>query len=360
MSTLRSVEVKQVTRRTTPFESLSPEFLDVSGEDPRLEHVVATDAHEGPVYSPNEAALYFTSLPRRTGVPSEPVVALRRVELDGERSGLDPGRVSIVRADLAAANGMALDLHGRLVICEQGTMKADAAISRLDPITGEHATVVDRWRGLRFNSPNDVVVRSDGTIWFTDPSYGFLQGFKPEPETGDHVYRYDPCADRISVVADSFDKPNGLAFSPDEHTLYVTDSGANQEAGSFHADRPHHVMAFDVLDGRHLSPGRVFAVIAPGFPDGIKTDDDGRVYVSSASGVKVLNDEGDLIGEIHLPGAVNFAFGGPERNVLYITADTDIWAAVLEATGGPKRTEGRASSSEAIGPPAIGLPREGA
>ena len=129
-------------------------------------------------------------------------------------------------------------------------------------------------------------------------------------------------------------KPNGLAFSPDQSVLYVTDSGANQEAGSFYPSLPHHIVAFDVTaDGRHLTNQRLFAVTTPGFPDGIKVDTGGRVYASSFAGVQVFSPAGDLIGEINLPGAVNFAFGGTERNTLYITADIAIWAAALNARG---------------------------
>ena len=137
----------------------------------------------------------------------------------------------------------------------------------------------------------------------------------------------------MSVVADSFEKPNGLAFSPDESVLYVGDSGANQERGSFYPKLPHHIVAFDVAAGRRLINSRLFAVNAPGFPDGIKVDREGRVYASSFAGVQVFSPHGDLIGEIDLPGAVNFAFGGADRNVLFITADDAIWAAVLNATG---------------------------
>jgi gluconolactonase len=318
-----------------PFEAHDREFAAVLGEAPRLVRVVATDAHEGPVYVPDEDALYFTTVPRPGDVPAPgfPRVAIKRLALDGARFPVDPECVSLVEAPTHMANGMALDLEGRLVICEQGTRSEHARISRLDRTTGALETVVDAWKGLRLNSPNDVVVRSDGTVWFTDPSYGHLQGFKPEPVVGDYVYRYDPLTDRLSVVADSFVKPNGLAFSPDEEILYITDSGANQEPGSYHAHLPHHIMAFDVADGRHLVNGRLFAVTTPGFPDGIKVDSEGRVYASAFSGVQVFNPSGDLIGEIHLPGAVNFTFGGLEGNVLFITTDSAIWAAVLRATG---------------------------
>ena len=137
----------------------------------------------------------------------------------------------------------------------------------------------------------------------------------------------------VTKVADSFDKPNGLCFSPDESILYVTDSGANHEPGSFEPTRPHHIKAFDVLDDGRVAGERIFADVEPGFPDGIKVDADGRVYSSSFSGVQVFNPRGRLIGEIELPGAVNFCFGGPDRNVLFITADTAIHAAHLRAKG---------------------------
>jgi gluconolactonase len=281
--------------------------------------VVGTNAHEGPVYVPGEHALYFTTLPEPR---KRPVVDIKRL-------ALTTGEISVVRADANVANGMALFPDGRLLVCEQDP----AALTLVDPRTGRTRVLVDSWRGLSLNSPNDVVVKSDGTVWFTDPSYGYLQGFRPEPEVGDYVYRYDPSGGRLDVVADSFDKPNGLAFSPDESTLYVTDSGANQEPGSYYVERPHHVVALDVVDGRHLGPGRPLAVTTPGFPDGLKVDAEGRVYASSFSGVQVFDPSGDLIREIELPGAVNFTFGGPDRDVLYVTADNAVWAVQLDARG---------------------------
>ncbi|MBY9076574.1 SMP-30/gluconolactonase/LRE family protein [Nocardioides sp. WL0053] len=318
----------------SPFTVHDPAFLDVLGESPRLVHVVAVDAHEGPVYVPDEDALYFTTLPRPGLAPAlSPQVAIKRLALDGGSFPVGTDAISTLLAEANAANGMTLDRDGRLVVCEQGSRVEHARISRVDRISGETATVVDDWRGLRLNSPNDVVVARDGAVWFTDPSYGHLQGFRPEPLVGDLVYRHDPATRSTSVVADSFVKPNGLAFSPDESVLYVTDSGANQEPGSYHVGLPHHIVAFDVLDGRHLSAPRLFAVTTPGFPDGIKVDVRGRVYASSFSGVQVFDPSGDLIGEIGVPGSVNFCFGGPGHNVLFITTDTDIWAAVLATRG---------------------------
>ena len=275
----------------------------VSADLLHLTRIAETDAHEGPVYAADEDALYFTTVRRER-------VAIRRLELAARR-------ISTVRADANMANGMALDREGRLVICEQGSLTTPARISRLGRRTGTIETLVED-----LNSPNDVVVKSDGTIWFTDPSYGWLQGFRPAPERGDFVYRYDPQSGDVTVVADSLDKPNGLAFSPDETVLYVGDNGA-----------PHHLLAFDVADGSRLTGGRVAAVSTPEHPDGIKVDGEGRIYASFAGGIQILAPSGDFVGEIALPGAVNFTFGGPERNVLYITSDTAIWAAVLDAKG---------------------------
>lgn len=310
-------------------------FKSVVGARPRLELVVHTAAHEGPVYTASEDALFFTTVPP-PDAPRERVgaVGIDRLALDGERFPLETERVTTLRSGTANANGMTLGLDGRLIACEQGSADTPARVSYVDPATGALETAIDAWRGFPFNSPNDVVAKRDGTIWFTDPSYGWLQGFRPPPQVGDYVYRYDPVTGHVAPVADGFSKPNGLAFSPDEQVLYVTDSGANQEEGSYYPHLPHHVIAFDVMNGRHLGAPRLVAVVAPGFPDGVKTDDMGRVYTSCASGVLVLTPSGDLIGELILPGAVNFTFGGPDRNVLYITTDDAVWAAVLETTGG--------------------------
>jgi gluconolactonase len=181
---------------------------------------------------------------------------------------------------------------------------------------------VDAWDGLPLNSPNDVAVHPDGTIWFTDPSYGYLQGFRPEPRAGDHVYRYEPRTGRLTPTADGCDKPNGLAFSPDGSVLYVSDNGA-----------PHELLAFDVLPRGELAGRRRVAVGTPEHPDGLKVDAAGRVYGSASYGVQVWAPGGEPVGAIELPGAVNFAFGGTDRNVLFITADTAVWAAALDTKG---------------------------
>jgi gluconolactonase len=301
-------------------------FREVVSPSATVDLVLACDAHEGPVYvdppagSDGTGALYATSLPT-----PERRARLLRVEL-----GPAP-TVATLRTGAVMPNGMALGPDGRLVVCEQGDLAHDACITAIDPGSGDRTVLVDRWRGRRLNSPNDVAVAPDGAIWFTDPTYGHLQGFRPPPELAGFVHRVDPRTGAVDVVADGFDQPNGIALSPDGSTVYVTDSGVNQAAGSFHVERPHHVLAFDVLAGGRLGPRRLLAVTAPGFPDGIATDDAGRVYVSATDAVLVLAPDGALLGELHVPGAVNFAFGGPDRDVLYVTADRAVWSVRLRA-----------------------------
>jgi gluconolactonase len=280
----------------------------------RLELVVETDAHEGPVYAADEHALYFTTA--RGGR-----VSIMRLDL-ATRS------VSVVRQDANNGNGMVLDREGRLVVCEQGNFTEPARISRLDRATGEVEALLEE--GL--SSPNDVVVAADGAIWFTDPSYGVLQGFRPRSVAADRVWRLDPESGEATIVATSLDKPNGLAFSPEESVLYVADSGAIQAPEDYDPDRPRRVVAFDVA-GDRLANERLFADEILGFPDGLKVDTAGRVYVSSAGGVLVFDPAGAPVGEIELPGAVNFTFGGSDGDVLYITRDDSVWAAHVLAKG---------------------------
>jgi gluconolactonase len=306
---------------TGAFEAHDPGFAAVVGDEPQLVKVADVDAHEGPVYA--DGALYFTTQ------PCDGASSIRRLELDG----LEAFAVATVREHANGANGMTLGLDGRLLVCEQGSRTEPARISAVDRDSGAAETIVEWLSGLQLNSPNDIVVKRDGTIWFTDPSYGFLQGFRPPPHHRDYVYRYEPRSGRLTVVVATFDKPNGLAFSQDERVLFIGDSGANQKAGSFDPRRPHHIRAFDVVDGRRLTRGRLFAEISPGFPDGLKVDSDGRIYSSAFSGVQVFGPSGARLGEIHLPGAVNFTFGGLGRHVLFITTDVAVWAAVLNAKG---------------------------
>lgn len=283
----------------------------------RTQHVADADAHEGPVYDAAAGALYFTSVPRPRPDGSREV-AIRRLVLDGLRAVA----VETVVADANAANGMTMDARGRLVVCEQGGPARAAAITRTDPATGEREVLVDTVGGLPLNSPNDVAVAPDGALWFTDPAYGHLQGFRPEPRVDDQVYRHDPVTGETEIVAQGFDKPNGIALSAAGDRLYVGDNGAPQE-----------IRVYDVRDGWRLTAGRVLVASVPGGPDGLKTGAAGHVYASWAGGIRVFAPDGALLGEIELPGAVNFTWGAAAGDVLFVTTDTAVWAAVSIAQG---------------------------
>jgi gluconolactonase len=310
------------------FVIYSDAFLDVLGPDPGYETVASVNGHEGPVYVRGENALYFTTLPVTTNIPAfgDKNVAIGKLDVAS-------GEVSTFVAEANMANGMTLDREGRLLICEQGSLETNARISRMNLKTKNIETVVDHWFGLPFNSPNDIVEKSDGTIWFTDPAYGSLQGFRPKPLIGDFVYRYDPTDDSVTVVVDTFKKPNGLCFSPDESILYVNDSGAIEGPNSYYVDLPHHIRAFDVADNSHLVNERLFAVVTPIIPDGLKVDSQGRVYSSSGTGVQVFDTTGRILGEILAGGVANFCFGGIGNNMLFMMCDTAINIATLAATG---------------------------
>jgi gluconolactonase len=312
----------------SPFIVYAEEFLEVLGRSPEYAVVPDVKAHEGPVYVRPWDAILFTTVPATTNVPSfgDRNVAIGRLDVASRK-------VSTFLAETRMANGMTLDREGRLLICEQGTRALPAGISRMNLETKAVEPVVQDWFGLPFNSPNDVVVKSDGTIWFTDPGYGYLQGFRNPPLVGDYVYRYDPRDQSVAVVADSFKKPNGLAFSPDESILYINDSAAIEGPNAYHVDLPHHIRAFDVHAGRQLRGDRLFAVVTPGIPDGLKLDSAGRVYSSSQTGVQVFDAGGKLLGEILGYGVANFCFGGADNNTIFMMCDTNITIAKVAATG---------------------------
>ena len=307
---------------TGAFEAHDPGFAAVAGDDPRLVKVADVDAHEGPVFA--DGALYFTTL------PSDGASSIRCLELDG----LEAFSLTTVREDANGANGMTLGLDGRLLVCEQGSRSRPARISAVDRTSGAAETLVEALSGSPLNSPNDVVVKRDGTIWFTDPSYGFLQGFRPPPHHRDYVYRYEPRSrppDRCRRDA-STSRTGSHSRRTSASSTSATAAPTKSRAASIRAGRTTSARSTWSRAGGSTR-GRLFAEITPGFPDGIKVDTDGRVYASAFSGVQVFDPSGVLLGEIHLPGAVNFTFGGPGRNVLFITTDVAVWAAVLNAKG---------------------------
>jgi gluconolactonase len=239
--------------------------------------------------------------------------------------------MSVLRNGVEFTNGHIRDRDGSLLHCSHGLR----AVFRTD-IRGEHQRiVVDRWQGKRFNAPNDIVVKSDGTLWFTDPPYGLIipeEGHGGESEIGDcYVFRFDPASGELDPVTDLPIEPNGLAFSPDESLLYVSDTSA---ALGREATGNHCIFAFDVVDGRRLANGRKFADVSPGVPDGFRVDRHGWIYTSSEDSVQVFHPDGTLLGKVHVPEKVgNVTFGGRNRDQLYIAASTSLYRIRLATQG---------------------------
>ena len=287
--------------------------------DPRFERLISPVARlerlatgcrwaEGPAYFPAGRYLLWSDVAEDTI----------------HRFDENDGHVSVFRRPSGIANGNTVDREGRLVTCEHETRR----VSRTEH-DGSITTIADRHAGRRLNSPNDVVVRSDGSIWFTDPSYGIADDYLgrrgAQELDGCHVFRVDPADGSVTQVADGFVRPNGLAFSPDETKLYVVDSG--RTVGAAH---PAHVRVFDVVDGRRLAGGRVLADCTAGVFDGFRVDEHGNLWASSAEGIHCLAPDGTLIGKVLTPEiASNCTFGGRHRNRLFITATSSLYAIYL-------------------------------
>jgi len=299
---------------STDIDVLDPRFMPVVAHHPELERL-ATGAiwSEGPVWIAEDDSVLWSDIPNDR--------MLRWSARDGMR---------VWRERVEFTNGHARDLDGSLLHCSHGLR----AVFRTAVDGSGQRTVVDRWKGKRFNAPNDIVVKSDGTIWFTDPPYGLIipeEGHGGESEIGDcYVFRLDPRTGTLDPVTDLPEHPNGLAFSPDESMLYVSDtSGALPGHG-----RNHCIWEFDVVEARPLANGRVFAEISPGVPDGFRVDAQGRIYTSAQDGVQVLHPDGTLIGRIRVPEKVgNVTFGGRDRDVLYIAASTSLYRIRLATRG---------------------------
>jgi gluconolactonase len=264
---------------------------------------------EGPVWL--DKALYFNDIPNKK--------MLRWTEASG---------AEIVLENSEFANGNTLGLDGQMVSCEHGGRRVIRRKNLHDPQSIE--VLAERFEGRRLNSPNDVVVRSDGSIWFTDPPYGInsdVEGYPAESEIGGYYVFCLTTDGTLHAVAVDFDKPNGLAFSPDESFLYVADSGAIKGASFPGIDYrlPHHIRVFEVDDIR-LTNSRVFAVVAPGVPDGLRVDHEGYVWTSSLDGIHCLSPEGALIGKIWLPQQTsNLCFGGADGQTMFITSSDKVY-----------------------------------
>ena len=266
---------------------------------------------EGPVWFNDHSSLIWSDIPNRR--------LLRWIEGQG---------VSVFRTETNFTNGNTRDRQGRLVSCVHG----DRCVNRTEP-DGSITIIADSYNGKKLNSPNDVVVKSDGTIWFTDPNYGIMsdyEGFKADMEQDAcNVFCFDPDSGSLKIVADDFVKPNGLAFSEDERILYIADSGRTHDP-----DGPHHIRALDVSETNTLSNSRVFCEVDPGVPDGFRVDIDGNVWTSCQNGVLCFDRDGTALGKIKIPQMVsNLTFGGPRRNRLFITATKSLYAVYVATTG---------------------------
>lgn len=298
----------------TALEVIEPGFKRLFPGHARIERLwTGARWSEGPAYFPAGRYLVWSDIPNDR--------MLRLDETDGS--------VSVFRQPSMNSNGSTVDREGRLVTCEHRGRR----VTRTEH-DGRITVLADRFEGRRFNSPNDVVVKSDGSIWFTDPDYGIrtdYEGDKADSEIGaNHVYRIDGTTGAVSVVAADFVCPNGLAFSPDESHLYIADTGNTHIENG-----PRHIRRLEVTGGgRTLGASTLVAECTNGHFDGFRLDTDGRIWTSARDGVHCLTADGDLIGKIRIPEiTANVTFGGPKRNRLYICGTTSLYSMFLFVTG---------------------------
>ncbi|EAS50992.1 gluconolactonase, putative [Aurantimonas manganoxydans SI85-9A1] len=292
----------------------------VAAEDPRFAEFFPPDAKleriaegfiwaEGPVWFDEIGELRFSDIPNN------------RIMAWTQEGGL-----RVFRQPAQSTNGHTRDRDGAMISCEH----TGRCVSRTR-MDGTYEVLATHWQGKRLNSPNDVVVKSDGSIWFTDPPYGIIsdhEGIRAESEIGsNNVYRIDPDTGVVELVADDFDRPNGLAFSVDESVLYVADSGRARGHGFGTDDsRPHHVRALTVVDGRRLGTSQVVCEVDR-VPDGLRVDTEDLLWVSAADGVHCFTPAGERLGRVRVPEVVaNLTFGGPDRSRLFICGTSSIYA----------------------------------
>jgi len=270
---------------------------------------------EGPVYFRDGGYLIFSDIPNNR--------MMRWLEEDGH--------LSVFRAPSHYTNGNTRDREGRLISCEHDTRR----VTRTE-LNGTITVLMDGFEGKRLNAPNDVVVASDGGVWFTDPGYGIdgpYEGHAAAAELPRAVWRLEPATGRAQIVADDFVRPNGIGFSPDERLLYIVDSGISHGG-------PAHIRVFDV-DGAWLRNGRIFADdFRPGMTDGLRCDSEGNVWCSmgwgdpAEDGVRCYAPDGALIGKVHLPeGCANLCFGGVKQDRLFMCASTSVYALHVNGRG---------------------------
>jgi len=298
---------------TASFDVIDPRFRKLAFGNVHLEKLyTGCRWAEGPAWFAAGRYLVWSDIPNDR--------MMRWDETDGS--------VSVFRQPALNSNGHTVDGQGRLVSCEH----RGRCVSRTEH-DGSRTVLASHIDGKRFNSPNDVVVKSDGSIWFTDPSYGIDSDYEgdaaPSEIGAQRVYRVDPAGGRVSVVADDFVQPNGLAFSPDESLLYIVDTGATHRA-----DGPHHVRRFTVGADGALGGGEVFATCPVGLYDGLRVDVHGNLWLSAGDGVHCHAPDGALLGKVRVPEAVaNLCFGGAKRNRMFICGTTSLYSIYLNTRG---------------------------
>lgn len=300
----------------TPIEVHDSRMDDlVDAKTPLIQLDDSSQHSEGPVYIPGD------------GDNGDSVVWS---DVSGDRVlKWQAGQVTLLRACSHFQNGNAIDLEGRIVGCSHG----DRAIVRQEH-SGEWRILIERYQGKRLNSPNDITVKSDGTLWFTDPPFGLTQSNQgcggEQEQSGSFVYRFDPATNEIEAVITDMTRPNGLAFSPDESLLYVSDTSAYEDPHMY-----HDIRIYDVVKGRQAANGRIFAVIDPGQPDGLCVDRKGNLFISSEDSVQIYSPEGHYLGKIPVPEiCANLTFGQrDQKNRLFIAAGGSLYAIDLKTQG---------------------------
>lgn len=302
---------------TDSFEFIDPRFKKLAFANVQVEKLyTGCRWAEGPAWFAAGRYLVWSDIPNDR--------IMRWDETDGS--------VSVFRQPAMNSNGHTVDCEGRLVSCEH----RGRCVARIEH-DGKRTVLADRYQGKRFNSPNDVVVKSDGSVWFTDPSYGIDSDYEGDAAASEigacNVYRLDPVSGGIAIVASDFVQPNGLAFSPDESLLYIVDTGATHQANG-----PHHVRRFKVsADGTSISGGEVFATCPVGLYDGLRVDVHGNLWLSAGDGVHCHSNNGTLLGKILIPETVaNVCFGGPKLNRLFICGTTSLYSVYLNTRAAPR------------------------
>ncbi|XDG06213.1 hypothetical protein ABKA04_005828 [Annulohypoxylon sp. FPYF3050] len=315
----------------SPWKQHDNAFKAIVGPEPELRMLLEVQeypfAHEAGVFIAETDEVFITSKPY--GNPDKMKVIITKCKLDRQTG--DMSREEIPTDMIHMGNG-GVNYQDGVLFCAQGSMTAPSGLFKMERKPPYTTTpVVTSFLGRPFNSVNDVIVHSDGSIWFTDPIYGFEVGYRPRPSLPSQVYRYDPSTQAIRAIVDGFGHPNGLCFSPDEKTLYVTDTDRLRGDGSFDSHRVSSVYAMDVVyyHGQpNLVNRRLFSMADAGIPDGIKCDTAGNVYSGCGDGVHVWSPGGVLLGKILVEGGcANFCFG--RDGELFILNEKRLWRAQL-------------------------------